>query len=96
MCKYGVFSCPYFPLFGLNTGKYGPEKLLICTIFTQCMDQAITASEKTVWSFFKWFTEIQMKLSFDLFYSVINNVHERQTKLGPENLIKLEMKNSGN
>ena len=20
------FSCPYFPLFGLNTGKYGPEK----------------------------------------------------------------------
>ena len=60
------------------------------------MDQAITASEKTVWSFFKWFTEIQMKLSFDLFYSVINNVHERQTKLGPENLIKLEMKNSGN
>ena len=24
--KYGVFSGPYFPLFGLNTGKYGPEK----------------------------------------------------------------------
>ena len=56
------------------------------------MDQAITASEKTVWFFFKWFTEIQMLLSFDLFYSVINNVHGRQTKLGPENLIKLEMK----
>ena len=24
--KYGVFSAPYFPAFGLNTGKYGPEK----------------------------------------------------------------------
>ena len=24
--KYGVFSGPYFPVFGLNTEKYGPEK----------------------------------------------------------------------
>ena len=24
--KYGVFSGPYFPVFGLNTGKHGPEK----------------------------------------------------------------------
>ena len=24
--KYGVISGPYFPIFGLNTGKYGPEK----------------------------------------------------------------------
>ena len=24
--KYGVFSGPYFSVFGLNTGKYGPEK----------------------------------------------------------------------
>ena len=23
--KYGVLSGPYFPAFGLNTGKYGPE-----------------------------------------------------------------------
>ena len=23
--KYGVFSGLYFPVFGLNTGKYGPE-----------------------------------------------------------------------
>ena len=23
--KCGVFSGPYFPVFGLNTGKYGPE-----------------------------------------------------------------------
>ena len=25
MSKYGVISGPYFPVFGLNTGKYGPE-----------------------------------------------------------------------
>ena len=24
LSKYGVFSGTYFPLFGLNTGKYGP------------------------------------------------------------------------
>ena len=26
LSKNGVFSGPYFPVFGLNTGKYGPEK----------------------------------------------------------------------
>ena len=26
MFKYGFFSGPYFPLFGVNTRKYGPEK----------------------------------------------------------------------
>ena len=25
MSKYAVISGPYFPVFGLNTGKYGPE-----------------------------------------------------------------------
>ena len=25
VCKYGVISGPYFSIFGLNTGKYGPE-----------------------------------------------------------------------
>ena len=25
MSKYGVISGQYFPIFGLNTGKYGPE-----------------------------------------------------------------------
>ena len=25
MFKYGFFSGPYFPVFGLNTGKHGPE-----------------------------------------------------------------------
>ena len=26
MSKYGAFSDPYFPVFGLNRGKYRPEK----------------------------------------------------------------------
>ena len=26
LSKYGVISGPYFPVFGLNTGKYGLEK----------------------------------------------------------------------
>ena len=26
MSKYGVFSSSYFPVFGLDTGKYEPEK----------------------------------------------------------------------
>ena len=26
MSKYGIFSGPYFSVFSLNTGKYGPEK----------------------------------------------------------------------
>ena len=25
MSRYGVISGPYFPVFGLNTGKYGPK-----------------------------------------------------------------------
>ena len=43
MSKYGVFSVPYFPVFGLkteiyevfspNTGKYGPEKTLYLGTF---------------------------------------------------------------
>ena len=28
MTKYGVISGPYFPVFGLNTRKYGPELTL--------------------------------------------------------------------
>ena len=28
LSRCGSFSCPYFPVFGLDTGKYGSEKLL--------------------------------------------------------------------
>ena len=33
VAKYGVFSGPYFPVFGLNTGNYGPEKSLYLDTF---------------------------------------------------------------
>ena len=33
MSKYGFFSDPYFPVFRLNTGKYGPEKSPYLDIF---------------------------------------------------------------
>ena len=36
MSKYGLFSGPYFPVFELNTRKYGPEKTLyLDALFTQ-------------------------------------------------------------
>ena len=35
MSKYGFFSGPYFPAFGLNTGKYGLEKISSLNT-TQC------------------------------------------------------------
>ena len=33
--KYGILSGPYFPVFGLNTGEYRPEKLRIWTFSGQ-------------------------------------------------------------
>ena len=41
MSKYGVFSGPYFPVFGLNTGKYRPEKTPYLNTFTQCVSVLI-------------------------------------------------------
>ena len=38
--KFGVFSGPYFPVFGLNAGKYGAEK-------TPFLDTFDTVREKT-------------------------------------------------
>ena len=39
MFKYGVFSGPYFPAFGLNTGKNGPEKTQYLDIFSRSVDK---------------------------------------------------------
>ena len=33
--KYGVFSGPYFPVFGLNTEKYVPEKNFVFGHFSR-------------------------------------------------------------
>ena len=59
VCKYGVLSNPYFPVFGLNTkylsvlspnaGKYGPEKN---SLFGQLSGGAAFAW--LCWFFLKW------------------------------------------
>ena len=36
--KYGDFSGPYFPVFGLNIGKYGPEKPPYLDTFRTVLD----------------------------------------------------------
>ena len=46
--KYGVISGLYFPVFGLNTGKYGPENTLYLDIFH-------AVSYKFSWWLFKQF-----------------------------------------
>ena len=51
--KYGVFSGPYFLVFGLNTdiygintGKYGPEKLRVWTLFRQWLHILCSGTNK--------------------------------------------------
>ena len=39
--KYGVISGPYFPVFGLNIGKYGPEINPYLDIFHAVMELLI-------------------------------------------------------
>ena len=41
MSKYGVFSGPYFPAFGLNTERYGvsPEMTVTCSQYLEYLDQ---------------------------------------------------------
>ena len=44
--KYRVFYGPYFPAFGLNTGKYGPEKTPYLNIFHAMIDNHYMFSEE--------------------------------------------------
>ena len=54
--KYRVFSGPYFPVFGLNTGKYGPEKTPYLDIFHAVIAMLHTsnifAGPEFMWVFF--------------------------------------------
>ena len=51
--QYGVFLGSYFPVFGLNTGKYGPEKTLylniICTLVTGDLGFGFGPFELQLW-----------------------------------------------
>ena len=44
MSKYGDFPGPYFPTFGLNVGKYGPEKSPYLDTFHRVGEVLIRAS----------------------------------------------------
>ena len=48
MFKYGVLSGLYFPVFGLNTGKYGPEKTPYLDTFHVVSDSKIELQRKNV------------------------------------------------
>ena len=51
MSKYGVFSVPHFPAFGLNTERYGvytdQKELRIWSLFTQWVGSWAPAASKT-------------------------------------------------
>ena len=49
MSKYWDFSGPYFPVFAMNTEKYGPEKTLyLGSLHAVLVQQILTVSEKSV------------------------------------------------
>ena len=71
MSKYGVISGPYFPVFGLNTGKSGPE-------ITPCLDTFHAVSWKV--TLFELFFELLIfNYKHPYFYSLVlvlkNTVH---------------------
>ena len=47
LSKYGVFSGPSFPIFRLNTGKYGPEE----TPYLNIIRTLVTGDLGLVWFF---------------------------------------------
>ena len=56
MSKYGVSSGPYFLIFGLNTGKYGPEKTpyldtFHAAFFFLIVDKTIKIDSKLLYSY---------------------------------------------
>ena len=49
LSRCGSFSCPYFPVFGLDTGKYGPEKLLHLGNFHAVMTEFTCGVKLALW-----------------------------------------------
>ena len=49
MSKYGIISCSYFPVFGVNTGKHGQEITPHFDIFhamSVILDIGVTVQQK--------------------------------------------------
>ena len=49
LSRCGSFSCPYFPVFGLDTGKYGPEKVPHLGKFHAVMTQFTCGVKLALW-----------------------------------------------
>ena len=52
MFKYGIISGPYFPVIGLNKGKYGPEKTPYLNTFPVGTFWNILKIVKNIYAFF--------------------------------------------
>ena len=75
--KYGVISGPYFPIFRLNTGKYGPEITPYLDTFhavSRCLKENVklqrflTPRSKIIksWDFFQFYIKmIKMTISLN-------------------------------
>ena len=61
--EYGVFPDPYFPVFGLNTGIYGPEKTPYLETFHAVVGCGTTAIYSTLNTKFSWSFPIYLKIS---------------------------------
>ena len=75
------FSGPYFPIFSPNTGKYGPEKPRIWTLFAQCRSKKVQCLDLRFVVFF-----IRSSLRFIL--TMLK--HHTATKLFSSSLLLLE------
>ena len=51
MSKYRAISGPYFPVFGMNTGKYGPEVTLYLDTFDAVKNLQIQNNERFFWKY---------------------------------------------
>ena len=70
------YSGPYFPAFGLNTKKYGPERLRIWTCFTHCalylLSLLSASSLQDLFLFFNRFSYLFSR-SFSTFFSLVQS-----------------------
>ena len=78
--KYGVISGPYFPVFGPNTGKYGPE----ITPYLDTFHAVTTSQSALTCKFIK--NEFQHRFyykgrSFDVLQSTITVIAKRSSFL---------------
>ena len=76
--EYGVFPDPYFPVLGLNTGIYGPEKTPYLETFHAVVGCGTTAIYSPLNTKFSWSFPIYLKIFRNYFYSNAKKMQIRQ------------------